>query len=76
MGAPESVVGGGGEESLSISRLLRNSCATSAHSTYSKLSSLYTLLHSVIYNSVTRTKKNLKTQALAENLVLNAPNLN
>ena len=54
MGAPEGVGGvGGGEESLLISRLLRNSGAPSAlkHIVH-KLSSLYTLFPSVIYNSV------------------------
>ena len=51
MGAPEGVGGGGGgEESSSISCLLRNSGAPSALK--HKSSSLYTLFHSVIYNSV------------------------
>ena len=55
MGAPEGVGGEGGEESLSISRLLRNSGAPSAFKQIvHKSSSLYTLFHSAIYNSVPR----------------------
>ena len=58
MGAPESVGGGGvGEESLSISSRLRNSGATSAlKQIVHKSSSLYTLFHSVIYNSMETTQ--------------------
>ena len=60
-GAPEGVGqgGGGGEDSLSISRLLRNSGAPSVlKQIMHKSSSLYTLFHSVIfiYISVLKTK--------------------
>ena len=59
VGAPEGVGGGGrGEESSSISRLLKNSGAPSAlKQIVHKSSSLYTLFHSVIYNSVIHTYK-------------------
>ena len=54
VGAPEGVGGGGGgKESSSISPLLRNSGAPSAlKQIVHKSSYLYSLFHSVIYNSV------------------------